>query len=292
MNENAALLRLAVQKKGRLSEKSLDIIRSCGIEFGNGSRVLKDRADNFPMEFLYLRDDDIPGYVYDGIADVGIVGLNEVAERQYDVAVIRDLGFSKCRLSIAVPAGFTYSGLEDLAGHEIATSYPNILRKCLEERGIQAGIHHISGSVEIAPAIGLTSAICDLVSTGSTLISNGLKEVEVLFRSSAVMIGRRDLVSGGGEKQRILERLLLRMDAVMRAHDYKYILFNLPNEHVSEVNALIPGIKSPTVTPLLEPGWSSVQTVVKEDDFWDVFEALKQIGAQGILVTSIEKMAP
>jgi ATP phosphoribosyltransferase len=283
-------LRIAVQKKGRLSEKSLDIIRSCGIDFSNGSRVLKDEAYNFPIEFLYLRDDDIPGYVYDGIADIGIVGLNEVAEKQYEVEVVRDLGFSKCRLSIAVPASFSYNSLEDLEGHEIATSYPNILKSVLIERGVSAGIHEISGSVEIAPAIGLTTAICDLVSTGSTLISNGLKEVDVIFRSSAVMIARKDMEAADAEKQQILDRLLLRMDAVMRAREYKYILFNLPDEHVSQVNGLIPGIKSPTVTPLFEKGWSSVQTVVKEDDFWDVFEALKGIGAQGILVTSIEKM--
>lgn len=283
-------LRIAVQKKGRLSEKSLDIIRSCGIDFSNGSRVLKDEAYNFPIEFLYLRDDDIPGYVYDGIADIGIVGLNEVAEKQFDVKVVRDLGFSKCRLSIAVPASFSYNSLEDLEGHEIATSYPNILKSVLIERGVSAGIHEISGSVEIAPAIGLTTAICDLVSTGSTLISNGLKEVDVIFRSSAVMIARKDMEAADAEKQQILDRLLLRMDAVMRAREYKYILFNLPDEHVSQVNGIIPGIKSPTVTPLFEKGWSSVQTVVKEDDFWDVFEALKGIGAQGILVTSIEKM--
>jgi len=290
MFTSSSRLRIAVQKKGRLSEKSLDIIRSCGIDFSNGSRVLKDEAYNFPIEFLYLRDDDIPGYVYDGIADIGIVGLNEVAEKQYDVKVVRDLGFSKCRLSIAVPAGFSYNSLEDLEGHEIATSYPNILKSVLIERGVSAGIHEISGSVEIAPAIGLTTAICDLVSTGSTLISNGLKEVDVIFRSSAVMIARKNMGILDAEKQQILDRLLLRMDAVMRAREHKYILFNLPDEHVSQVNGIIPGIKSPTVTPLFEKGWSSVQTVVKEDDFWDVFEALKAIGAQGILVTSIEKM--
>lgn len=285
-------LRIAVQKKGRLSEKSLDIIRSCGIDFGSGSRVLLDEAYNFPIEFLYLRDDDIPGYVHDGIADIGIVGMNEVAEKQYDVEVVRDLGFSKCRLSIAVPNSFAYGSLKDLEGLEIATSYPNILRSKLEEQGVSAGIHEISGSVEITPAIGLTSAICDLVSTGSTLVSNGLKEVDVLFRSSAVMISRKNLVEEAPEKQDILDRLLVRMDAVMRARNYKYIIFNIPNEHVEEVHNIIPGMKSPTVTPLYEKGWSSVQTVVKEDDFWEIFEALKKIGAQGILVTSIEKMTP
>ena len=284
-------LRIAVQKKGRLSEKSLAIITSCGIDFGTGSRVLKNRAYNFPIEFLYLRDDDIPGYVYDGIADIGIVGHNEVAEKGYEVEIVRDLGFSKCRLSVAVPSGFSYSGLHDLAGRDIATSYPNILRSCLKEQGVEAGIHEISGSVEIAPAIGLADAICDLVSTGSTLISNGLKEVEVLFRSSAVMVSRKGLAEESPAKQEILEKLLQRMDAVMLARDYKYILFNLPSDKIEQVSAIIPGMKSPTVTPLFKEGWSSVQTVVKEDDFWDIFEALKQLGAEGLLVTSIEKMA-
>ena len=228
--------------------------------------------------------------MYDGIADIGIVGRNEAAEKQFDVDYIRDLGFSKCRLSIAVPNSFPYNSLEDLQGHEIATSYPNILRACLDERGIKAGIHEISGSVEIAPAIGLTDAICDLVSTGSTLISNGLKEVDVIFRSTAVMIAQKDLGKKDPEKQKILDRLLVRMDAVMKARDYKYIVFNLPTDHIDQVSKIVPGMKSPTVTPLYEKGWSSVQTVVKEDDFWDVFEALKKIGAQGMLVTAIEKM--
>ncbi len=284
------VLRIAVQKSGRLSEKSLDIISQCGIDFSNGSRVLKSRAENFPIEFLYLRDDDIPGYVYDGIADIGIVGRNEMDEKGFDVEVIRDLGFSKCRLSIAVPNSFDYHGLSDLQDKQIATSYPNILKKCLKEQGVSAGIHEISGSVEIAPAIGLTDAICDIVSTGSTLISNGLKEVEVLYRSSAVMISRKGLAEEDPEKQKILDRLMLRIDAVMRARHYKYILFNLPTDKVALVRDIIPGMKSPTVTKLLDEGWSSVQTVVQEDDFWDVFEALKAIGAQGILVTGIEQM--
>ncbi|MDA3835926.1 MAG: ATP phosphoribosyltransferase [Spirochaetales bacterium] len=286
-----AVLRIAVQKSGRLSEKSLEIIGQCGIDFSNGSRVLKSVAENFPIEFLYLRDDDIPGYVFDGIADVGIVGRNEKDEKGCDVEVVRDLGFSKCRLSVAVPNSFSYKGLSDLEGKQIATSYPNILRTCLKEQQVSAGIHEISGSVEIAPAIGLTDAIFDIVSTGSTLISNGLKEVETLYRSSAVMIARKGLYAENPEKQRILERLLLRIDAVMRARHYKYIMFNLPTEKVSRVKDIIPGVKSPTVTRLLDEGWSSVQTVVQEDDFWDVFEALKAIGAQGILVTGIEQMA-
>ncbi len=290
MFRSDSVLRVAVQKSGRLSEKSLEIISHCGIDFNKSSRVLKSRAENFPMEFLYLRDDDIPGYVYDGIADIGIVGKNEMDEKGYDVKLVRDLAFSKCRLSIAVPYDVSYTSLADLTGKQIATSYPNILRKCLKDRGVEAGIHEISGSVEIAPTIGLTDAICDIVSTGSTLISNGLKEVEVLYRSSAVLISRNNLAEESSEKQGILDRLLLRIDAVMRARHYKYIMFNLPSDTVSRVNEIIPGMKSPTVTPLLDKSWSSVQTVVQEDDFWNVFEALKGIGAQGILVTGIEQM--
>jgi ATP phosphoribosyltransferase len=284
------VLRAAVQKSGRLSEKSLDIIDQCGIDFTSGSRVLKSMAENFPMEFLYLRDDDIPGYVFDGIADIGIVGRNEVDEKGYELDIVRDLGFSKCRLSIAVPNAFNYSSLSDLEGKQIATSYPNILKTCLADQGVSAGIHEISGSVEIAPTIGLTDAIFDIVSTGSTLISNGLKEVDTLYRSSAVMVSRKNLRETEPEKQQVLDRLLLRIDAVMRARHYKYIMFNLPSDKVSQVKEIIPGVKSPTVTQLLDPLWSSVQTVVQEDDFWDVFEALKAIGAQGILVTGIEQM--
>lgn len=290
MFTSKSILRIAVQKSGRLSEDSLAIIQACGIEFNSSSRVLKTKASNFPIEFLFLRDDDIPGYVYDGIADIGIVGRNEMDEKGFPLEVVRDLGFSKCRLSVAVPNAFQYNGLEDLEGRIIATSYPRILKKCLDERGVKAGIHEISGSVEIAPAIGLTDAICDLVSTGSTLISNGLKEVEILYNSSAVMISREKFEETDPEKKQILDRLMLRIDAVMRAKKYKYILFNLPTDKLNEVETMIHGMKSPTVTPLLEKGWSSVQTVVNEDDFWDVFEALKALGAQGILVTAIEKM--
>ncbi|MGM0432302.1 MAG: ATP phosphoribosyltransferase [Spirochaetota bacterium] len=291
MSAADTILRVAVQKSGRLSEKSLDIIDQCGIDFTNGSRVLKSTAENFPIEFLYLRDDDIPGYVYDGIADIGIVGLNEKDEKGFDLDVVRDLGFSKCRLSIAVPNNFSYTSLADLEGKEIATSYPNILRSCLKEQKVSADIHEISGSVEIAPAIGLTDAIFDIVSSGSTLISNGLKEVDTLYRSSAVMIARRGLSDQEPEKQSILDRLLVRIDAVMKARHYKYIMFNLPTEKVPQVKNIIPGVKSPTVTALLDEGWSSVQTVVQEDAFWEVFEALKDLGAQGILVTGIEQMA-
>lgn len=284
----ADVLRIAIQKSGRLSKKSLAIIKQCGITFGSDERVLKEQATNFPLEFLYVRDDDIPAYIADGVADIGIVGRNEFDEQGRDLAVLRDLGFSRCRLSIAVPHGFAYEGLQSLAGKRIATSYPNILKQILEKEGIEASFVEVSGSVELTPAVGVADAICDLVSTGATLAMNGLREVEQVYHSTAVMIGRRDLSK---EKETILDRLLLRIDAVMRAASYKYIMFNLPEAHVLAVSELIGGMKSPTVTPLLEKGWVSVQSVVAEDRFWDVFEQLKELGAQGILVTPIEKLA-
>lgn len=283
------VLRIAIQKKGRLSEKSLAIISGCGIKFGSDERVLKERATNFPLEFLYVRDDDIPAFVHDGVADIGIVGRNEFDEQGLDLVVLRDLGFSKCRLSVAVPHDLPYTGLASLEGLRVATSYPNILKRILDENSVSASLVEVSGSVELTPAVGIADAICDLVSTGATLAMNGLHEVEAIYTSTAVMIARREL--GGSEKERILDRLLLRIDAVMQAASYKYIMFNLPVEHVEQVSLLIGALKSPTVTPLLETGWVSVQSVVAEDRFWDVFEQLKDLGAQGILVTPIEKMA-
>jgi ATP phosphoribosyltransferase len=281
-------LRIAVQKSGRLSEKSLALIRSCGIRFGSDSRLLKERADNFPIEFLYLRDDDIPRYVHEGVADIGIVGRNEYDEQGYDISVLRDLGFAKCRLSIAVPNEFNYTGLVSLQGKKIATSYPRILEMKLKEASVDSEVYELSGSVEIAPSIGVADAICDLVSTGATLVSNGLKEVESIYYSSAIMIARPSLDE---QRTEILERLLLRIDAVRRADDYKYILFNLPKEHLDKASEIIGGMKSPTVTQLVDPQWCAVQSVVKEERFWDVLEQLKELGAQGILVTAIEKMA-
>ncbi|NCD04889.1 MAG: ATP phosphoribosyltransferase [Spirochaetia bacterium] len=280
-------LRIAIQKKGRLSEKSLELIKTCGIHFGCDSRVLKEVASNFPLEFLYVRDDDIPSYVDQGIADIGIVGQNEYDEQQIPLKIVRDLGFAKCRLSIATPNGFNYQGLQSLENTRIATSYPNILDKILKENGVTASYVKVSGSVEITPAIGVADAICDLVSTGTTLKMNGLKEVESIYTSSAVMIQSNNLDK---TKEEILNRLLLRIDAVNRAKDYKYVIFNLPEEHIDEVNDLVGSMKSPTITKLFEKGWVSVQTVVAEDSFWDAFEKLKAIGAQGILVTKIEKM--
>ncbi len=281
-------LRIAIQKSGRLSEKSLELIRESGIHFSSNSRVLKEEAENFPIEFLYLRDDDIPSYVYDGVADIGIVGRNELDEQNFPLEVIRDLGFAKCRLSIAVPLDFNYQGIESLEGKRIATSYPTILQKALKKAQVMARIYEISGSVEITPAIGVADAICDLVSTGATLASNGLREVESIYTSTAVMVGHPGMSES---KVEILNRFLLRLDAVMKAADYKYIMFNLPKEHLSEVTSIIGGMKSPTVTPLVDNTWVSVQTVVHEQRFWDALEQLKALGAMGILVTAIEKMA-
>jgi ATP phosphoribosyltransferase len=282
------VLRIAIQKSGRLSEKSLEIIKKCGIKFGSDERVLKEQASNFPLEFLYVRDDDIPAYIHDGVSDIGIVGRNEYDEQAIDLQVLRDLGFAKCRLSIAVPQDMQYFGLSSLEGLRIATSYPNILGGILQERGVKASFVKVSGSVEVTPAVGIADAICDLVSTGATLAMNGLKEVEAIYTSTAVMIGRKQM--GSSEKEAILKRLMLRIDAVMRAASYKYVLFNLPEEHLDQVARIVGGMKSPTVTRLMESGWVSVQTVVAEDTFWDVFEQLKALGAQGILVTPIEKM--
>ena len=284
----AQVLRIAIQKSGRLSEKSLEIIKKCGIKFGSDERVLKEQASNFPLEFLYVRDDDIPAYIRDGVADIGIVGRNEYDEQAIDLQVLTDLGFAKCRLSIAVPQDMQYTGLTSLEGKRIATSYPNILGGILKEQGVKASFVQVSGSVEVTPAVGIADAICDLVSTGATLAMNGLKEAQAIYTSTAVMIGRKRM--GSSEKEAILQRLMLRIDAVMRATSFKYVIFNLPEEHLDQVAHIVGGMKSPTVTRLMEAGWVSVQTVVAEDTFWDVFEQLKALGAQGILVTPIEKM--
>ena len=280
-------LSIAVQKSGRLSEKSLDLIRSCGIDFNADSRVLKARASGFPLDFLFVRDDDIPQYVSDGVADIGIVGRNEYDESGMDLEIVRDLRFASCRLSIAVPHGFRYEGLESLQGKRIATSYPRILSGILEKHGVEATVVVVSGSVEITVEVGIADAIADLVSTGTTLKMNGLEEAECIYRSSAVMIARRDMPQ---EKREILDRLLERIDAVMLARHKKYILFNLPSDKLDEAAAIIGGMKSPTVTPLMDRGWVSVQSAVDEGRFWAVFENLRALGAEGILVMNIEKM--
>ncbi|MCC2544863.1 ATP phosphoribosyltransferase [Hymenobacter sp. BT175] len=281
------MIRLAIQKSGRLSEDSLSLIRECGISFVSSTYKLKTEATNFPLEILFLRDDDIPGYVQDGVADLGIVGQNVLVEAGFPDLEVEALGFSKCRLSLAVLRNQPYAGAQDLQGKNIATSYPQILGRYLAGQGVQANLHTISGSVEIAPSIGLAEAICDIVSSGSTLLGNGLREVETVFRSEAVLIANQEL---SAEKQDLLAQLRFRMQAVRRARRNKYILLNAPADSLEAVKALLPGIKSPTVTPLAEPGWVSVQSVVNEDDFWHITGQLKAVGAEGILVLPIEKM--
>lgn len=282
------MLTLAIQKSGRLSEKTARLLQECGIAFENGgSTKLKSKAGNFPMQILYLRDDDIPECVADGIADAGIVGENVYLEKRRPLRVIERLGFARCRLSIAVPKDREYHGSDDLSGLNIATSYPNILQQFLEKNRIRATIHEISGSVEIAPGIGLADAIFDIVSTGSTLLSNGLREVETVLRSEAVLVAGENV---SAENQNLLDRLVFRIRAVQRAGNRKYILLNAPNEQIEAICELLPGIKSPTIMPLSTAGWSSIHSVIAEDEFWEKIEALKAAGAQGILVIPIEKM--
>jgi len=282
------MLTLAIQKSGRLSEKTVKLLRECGIAFENGgSAKLWSKATNFPMQILYLRDDDIPECVADGIADIGIVGENVYREKERRLRVVERLGFARCRLAIAVPKGMNYQGLRDLKGLNIATSYPNILKTFLSEKKIDANIHEISGSVEIAPGIGLADAIFDIVSTGSTLLSNGLREVETVMRSEAVLVAGENTAP---EKQRLLDKLLFRIRAVQTAGNRKYILLNAPNERIDDICKLLPGMKSPTIMPLSTAGWSSIHSVIEEDEFWNRIEALKAAGAQGILIIPIEKM--
>lgn len=284
------ILSIAIQKSGRLSDKSLELIKDAGISFLSDSRVLKERALNYPVEFLFVRDDDIPMYVDSNIADIGIVGRNELDESGRDLEVVRDLSFGSCRLSIAVPTGFEYASIKSLENKRIATSYPRILSKYLEEHSVKAEFVNVSGSVEITVQAGLSDAICDLVSTGTTLRMNGLKEVETIYNSSAVIISKKGLLEGNSEKSRILNGLLERIDALSLARGKKYVIFNLPKEKVEEASKIVGALKSPTVTPLVDQEWVSVQSVVAEDDFWRVFESLKHIGAEGILVMNIEKM--
>ncbi|MEO6289080.1 MAG: ATP phosphoribosyltransferase [Ginsengibacter sp.] len=281
------MLKIAVQKSGRLYEHSLQLLKECGIDLNNGTRQLKAVAIDFPLEAYFLRDDDIPQYVYDGVADIGIVGENVVFEKNKDVEVMSRLGFGRCRLSIAVPKTMDYKNAGDLQGLKIATSYTGLLQKFLEDKKVNAEIHEISGSVEIAPGIGLAEAICDLVSSGSTLFTNGLKEVEIILKSEAVLIARHDLEE---EKKDIMSNLLLRMDAVKTAKNNKYIMLNAPNAQLKNIASILPGMKSPTVVPLAEEGWSSVQSVVNENDFWSIIEKLKSFQAEGIIVVPIEKM--
>ena len=280
-------LKIAVQKSGRLSDDSINLLKRCGIKFNNGLGKLKSEAENFPVEIYFLRDDDIPQYVADGVADVGIVGENVVAEARQTVDSIENLGFGKCRLSLAVPKNFEYRSIKDFDGKRVATTYPQVLSEFFAANNIAAEIHTISGSVEIAPSIGLADAICDLVSSGSTLFTNGLREVETVMLSQAVLIGRKNLPA---ELQTILDKLLFRLKSVKAAKENKYILLNAPNENLAEIIALLPGMRSPSVLPLAESDWSSVHSVVNENDFWAVVESLKDKGAEGILVLSIDQM--
>ena len=281
------MLKIAIQKSGRLYEDSIKLLKECGIEFNNGNKQLKAVAYNFPVEVYFFRDDDIPQYVYDGVADIGFVGENVLLEKEKDIDLLYRLGFGRCRLSIAVPKSMEYNSINDLDGLKIATTYSSILQKFLTEKNVNAEIHEISGSVEIAPGIGLADAICDLVSSGSTLFTNGLKEVEVILRSEAVLCTNKNL---SAENKNILEKLLLRINAVKTAKNNKYIILNARNHQLINIGAVLPGMKSPTVVPLAEEGWSSVQSVVNEDVFWEVIEKLKALGAEGILVVPIEKM--
>jgi ATP phosphoribosyltransferase len=280
-------LKIAVQKSGRLSENSKKLLEECGIKFSNGISVLKTTANNFPVEVLFLRDDDIPQYVEQQVADIGILGENMVYEKAKDVEVLEKLGFASCRLSLAIPKEDTYTGPAFFMNKKVATSYPRILGEYFSRNGITAEIEEISGSVEIAPGIGLAAGICDIVSSGSTLLTNGLKEVETILKSQAVIISSRNM---SDDKKEILTRLLFRIRAVKNANENKYILLNAPESAVTEICRILPGMKSPTIVPLVEKGWCSLHSVVKEDEFWERIQQLKDAGAEGILVIPIEKM--
>ncbi len=280
-------LKIAIQKSGRLSERSLEIIKEAGIKLTNGKRDLLAQAASFPVEILYLRDDDIPQYVADGVADVGFVGEDVFREKDKDLQIRLRLGFSKCRLSLAIPKSAEYEDLSWFQNKKIATSFPGILSQYLKENKINAEIHEISGSVEIAPGIGLADGICDLVSSGSTLVSNRLKEVETILYSEAVIVANKNLSKS---KMEILSDFIFRLKAVLASRDNKYILLNAPNEQIKKICDILPGMKSPTVLPLAEPGWSSIHSVVQEKQFWEIIGQLKSAGAQGILVIPIEKM--
>ncbi len=281
------MLRIAVQKSGRLYEDSVQLLKECGIDLRNVKDRLRTVSENFPLEVFFLRDDDIPEYVEDGVADIGIVGQNVLLEKGRKVITVESLGFGKCRLSIAVPKTFDYTGIKDLEGKRIATSYPALVKSYLSDNQVNASIHEISGSVEIAPGIGLSDAVADLVSSGGTLFMNGLKEVDIILESQAVMVAKHGLTPA---QQSILDKLLFRIRAVKKAKKTKYVLLNAPNDQLEKIIAILPGMRSPTVLPLAQSGWSSVHSVLSEDEFWDRIERLKDAGAEGILVVPIEKM--
>jgi ATP phosphoribosyltransferase len=280
-------LKIAIQKSGRLHDESLKILKDCGISINNGRDQLKVEASNYPMEIFYLRNGDIPQYLRDGIADLAIIGENLLHEKGEDLVIQKRLGFSKCKVSLAVPKQSDLKGVKDLEGKQIATSYPNTLQKYLDKHKVNANIHLINGSVEIAPNIGLADAICDIVSSGSTLFKNNLKESDVILRSEAVLTSSPSL---NAEKQILLDKLLFRIDAVLRAENSKYVLLNAPNDKLDEIIKILPGMKSPTVMPLAETNWSSVHTVIQQEKFWDIIDELKSAGAESILVSPIEKM--
>lgn len=281
------MLRIAVQSKGRLYEDTMALLQEAGVKVGSSKRTLLVQSFNFPLEVLFLRDDDIPQTVASGVADIGVVGENEFVERQEDAEVVKRLGFSKCRLSLAIPKSVDYPGTQWFDGKTIATSYPAILRQFMERTGVRMNMHVIQGSVEIAPGIGLADGIFDIVSSGSTLVSNNLREVEVVMQSEALLIGNKSLTP---EKTAILQQLLFRIDAVKAAEDKKYVLMNAPTGRVADIIGVLPGIKSPTVMPLATDGWSSIHTVLDEKRFWEIIGQLKALGAEGILVLPIEKM--
>ncbi len=280
-------IKIAIQKSGRLNEDSVQILKDCGISIDNGKDQLKAQTRNFPMEVMFLRNGDIPQYLRDGVVDIAIIGENVLIEKGKDITIAERLGFSKCKVSLAVPKSFEYTSINDLDGKRIATSYPNTVNEYLEEKGISAELHQISGSVEIAPNIGLADAICDIVSSGSTLFKNNLKEVEVMLTSEAVLAVSPTI---SDENKRLLEKLQFRIQAVLKARASKYVLLNAPNDKIERIVDILPGMRSPTVLPLAEEGWSSIHTVVEKNKFWDILDELKAEGAEGILVCPIEKM--
>lgn len=280
-------IRIAIQKSGRLNEESLQILKDCGISIDNGKDQLKASSRNFPMEVFYLRNGDIPQYLRDGVVDIAIIGENVLIEKGEDISIAEKLGFSKCKVSLAVPKSFKYKSIQDFEGKRIATSYPNTVINYLKDKGVNADLHIISGSVEIAPNIGLADAICDIVSSGSTLFKNNLKEVEIMLTSEAVLAVSPKISE---ERKALLEKLQFRIQSVLRARGSKYVLLNAPNEKLDGILSLLPGMRSPTVLPLADEGWSSVHTVIKKDSFWEVINELKKAGAEGILVCPIEKM--
>lgn len=280
-------LKIAIQKSGRLNEDSLKILKQCGISIDNGKDQLKANAKNFPLEIYYLRNGDIPKYLQDGVVDCAIIGENILVEKGKGIAISEKLGFSKCRVSLAVPKSEKYNGISDLTNKRIATSYPETTKNYLAKKGIEAELHIINGSVEIAPNIGLADAICDIVSSGSTLFKNNLKEVEVMMKSEAVLAISPKITP---ETTAVLDKLRFRIQSVLRGRDSKYVLLNAPNEKLTEITKILPGMRSPTILPLAQEGWSSMHSVINQDEFWDVIDQLKEAGAEGILVCPIEKM--